>query len=101
MKAPLCTVEEIPDEGAKVVDFFGREALVYKVDGAPRATMNACVHLGGPLERRGCEFVCAWHGAAYADADGRRTRGPGRADARLMTLPTRVEAGVLMYVYGE
>jgi len=101
MKAPLCRVDEIPADGAKAVDFFGREVLVLQVDGAPRAIANVCMHLGGPLQREGDKFVCAWHGAEFSCSDGRRLKGPARAEARLMTLPTRVEDGVLLYVYGE
>lgn len=35
MKAPLCKLADIPDSGAARIDFFGREALVYKVEGSP------------------------------------------------------------------
>ncbi len=101
MKQPLCPVAEIPDEGVKAVDFFGRPILVYKVEGKPRAIANVCLHLGGPLEQKGDKFVCPWHGAEYACADGRRIAGPVHKDARLMVLPTRIEDGVLTYVYGE
>lgn len=101
MKYPLCSVAEIPADGAKEVDFFGRSVLVYLVEGQPRAVANVCLHLGGPLHCEGDRFVCAWHGAEYAPADGRRLSGPVRPAARLMRLPTRVEDGVLTYVYGE
>ena len=101
MKVVLCTVDEIPQEGVKRVDFFGRSVLVLNVDGQPKAIMNVCMHLGGPLERHGNTLVCAWHGAEFAVADGRRLKGPARPDTRLMTLPTRVEEGALTYVYGE
>lgn len=101
MKYPLCSVAEIPADGAKEVDFFGRSVLVYLVEGQPRAVANVCLHLGGPLHCEGDRFVCAWHGAEYAPADGRRLSGPVRPDAQLMRLPTRVEDGVLTYVYGE
>ena len=53
MKVPLCRIDEIPDEGTKTVGFFGREVLVLKVDGAPKAIANVCMHLGGPLQREG------------------------------------------------
>ena len=101
MKVPLCSVAEIPDNGAKEITFFGRSVLVYKVDGRPRAIANVCLHLGGPLQCEGDTFVCAWHGAAFSSTDGRRIKGPARQDARLMVLPTRVEDDVLTYVYGE
>jgi nitrite reductase/ring-hydroxylating ferredoxin subunit len=101
MKVPLCPVAEIPDEGAKAVDFFGRSVLVYKLEGRPRAIANVCLHLGGPLQCEGEKFVCAWHGAEFSRTDGHRLKGPARPDARLMVLPTRVEDGVLTYIYGE
>jgi len=101
MKVPLCRIDEIPNEGAKTVEFFGREVLVLKVDGAPKAIANVCMHLGGPLQREGDKLVCAWHGAEFGCADGRRLKGPARADTRLMELPTRIVDGALTYVYGE
>ena len=101
MKVPLCPVTDIPDEGTKTVDFFGRDVLVLKVDGTPKAIMNVCMHLGGPLACAGDRLVCQWHGAKFSCSDGRRLKGPARAGTRLMFLPTRVENDVLQYVYGE
>ena len=101
MRVPLCRVEEIPADGAKAVEFFGREVLALNVNGRPKAIMNTCLHLGGPLHREGEKLVCAWHGAEWACATGRHLSGPGHADAHLLTLPTRIEDGVLTYVYGE
>ena len=101
MKVALCRIDEIPSEGNKPVEFFGREVLVYQVDGRPRAIMNACLHIGGPMEQKGDCFVCQWHGARYNASDGKKTDGPGRPDARLMFLPTRVEDGILFYVWQE
>jgi nitrite reductase/ring-hydroxylating ferredoxin subunit len=101
MKTPLCSVAEIPPDSAIKVDFFGREALVYLVDGRPRAIANVCMHIGGPLAQQGAQFVCAWHGATFSCRDGRKLSGPGRPDARLMTIPTRVEGGTLFYVWDE
>jgi nitrite reductase/ring-hydroxylating ferredoxin subunit len=43
---------------------------------------------------------CRWHQATY-DLRGHRTGGPARPGSRLMILPTRVEDGVLRYVYGN
>lgn len=101
MKVPLIRVEEIPDEGTTNVDFFGRDVLVLRVDGVPKAIMNVCLHLGGPLHREDNCLVCDWHTAAFDVRDGRRVKGPARADARLLVLPTRIEDGMLTYVYGE
>ena len=101
VKVPLCKVEEIPEDGTKTVEFFGREVLVMKVSGIPKAIANVCMHLGGPLQREGDKLTCSWHGAEYACIDGRRIKGPARKDSQLMFLPTRIEDGTLTYVYGE
>ncbi len=101
MKAPLCKINEIPETGVKKIDFFGREALVMKVDGQPKAVLNTCVHLGGPMRREGDKLICEWHGAEFDCDQGRCLKEPAAPDSRLMILPTRIEAGVLTYVYGE
>ncbi|HEX2668345.1 MAG TPA: Rieske 2Fe-2S domain-containing protein [Gammaproteobacteria bacterium] len=101
MKARLLAIDEIPPEGARKIEFFGRPALVYFHEGQPRAVMDACMHLGGPLELKDGEFVCGWHGARFSCADGACKHGPARPETRLMFLPTRVEQGALYYVYGE
>jgi nitrite reductase/ring-hydroxylating ferredoxin subunit len=101
MKAALCEVDQIPAEGVKKVDFFGREVLVLLQDGKAKAVVNTCLHLGGPLRLDGDKFVCEWHGAEFACSDGRCLKGPARPETRLMFLPTRIEQGVLNYVYGE
>jgi nitrite reductase/ring-hydroxylating ferredoxin subunit len=101
MQVPLAPVDEIPEHGVKKADFFGREVLLTRQGGRPRAIMNVCMHLGGPLELTDADrLVCPWHHSAYGLSDGRKLQGPGRPDARLMILPTRVIQGVLHYVYG-
>ncbi|MGH9206401.1 MAG: Rieske (2Fe-2S) protein [Acidimicrobiales bacterium] len=101
MQQALIPVADVPDEGTVTVEFFGREVLVYKVDGLPRATANVCSHLGGPLERCEGKFVCDWHQATFDVRSGERLSGPARPASRLMTLPTRVLNGVLTYVWAE
>jgi nitrite reductase/ring-hydroxylating ferredoxin subunit len=101
MKVPLCKLEEIPEEGTRTVNFFGREVLVCKVDGKLKAMLNICMHLGGPMKRVGEKLVCEWHGAEFDCHLGKCLKGPARPDARLILLPTRVEDGMLTYVYGE
>jgi nitrite reductase/ring-hydroxylating ferredoxin subunit len=101
MKVALCKGEEIPDEGVKSLDFFGREALVLNVNGETKAVLNYCMRLGGPMKREKDKLVCAWHGAEFDCAKGTHLKGPARPDSQLIILPTRVEDGVLTYVYGE
>lgn len=101
MKVPLCKVEEIPEEGTKTVDFFGREVLALRVDGKPKAILNICMHLGGPMKREGNKLVCQWHGAEFGCDQGNCLKGPAQPDSQLITLPTHIEDGTLTYVYGE
>ena len=101
MKVKLCNIEDISEEHALKVDFFGREVLVFRMEGRPKAVLNYWPHLGGPMALQGDRLVCAWHAATFGATDGRCMNGPARPDSRLITLPTREEDGVLNYVYGE
>ncbi len=100
MKHPICSISEIPETGTKVVPFFGREVHVFRENGATRAVANTCLHLGGPLEFKEGKFVCPWHGAEFATG-GACLKGPAPQNSRLMFLPTRVEDGQLLYIWGE
>jgi len=101
MREALIRVSEIPSNGAATVDLLGREVLVMLLNGKPRAFANVCMHHGGPLTRDGDTLTCQWHGAQYDARTGRVIAGPPRPDARLIMLPTRIEDGVLTYVYDE
>jgi nitrite reductase/ring-hydroxylating ferredoxin subunit len=101
MKSLLAMLDDIPETGTRVVDFFGREVHVFRDGGRPRAVLNYCLHLGGPLERQGDRFVCGWHGAAFDARSGCRCEGPAAKESKLMFVPTREEADGLYYVYGE
>ena len=99
MKEPLIQVSAIPEGGTVTVDLMGREVLVMLLNGKPRAYLNVCMHHGGPLTLQGDAFTCDWHGSTYDVRTGHALSGPVRPDARLIMLPTRVEDGVLNYVY--
>lgn len=101
MKQPLCALADVPHSGARKVDFFGREAPVYRQGGEVKAALSICTHLGGPLELKDGELVCPWHGARFDAASGACRRGPAATESKAMFLPTRVEDGVLTYVWGE
>lgn len=102
MKHPLSKIEEIPDKGSKIVDFFGRTVHVYRRSGKPVAVANTCMHFGGPLDYHQDEgkFVCQWHSAEFG-TDGQCLKGPAPSASKLMFLSTRIEEGTLYYVWGE
>src|SRR5687768_11452470 len=97
----LCKVNEIPDHGTKLVDFFGRSVHVYKVKDRPVAVANTCMHFGGPLECQDGKFVCGWHNAEFSMEDGHRIAAPAPANSKLMFLSTRVDGEDFNYVWGE
>jgi nitrite reductase/ring-hydroxylating ferredoxin subunit len=99
MREPLIPVSDIPATGTVSADLLGREILVTMVNGKPRAFVNVCMHHGGPLSLEGDTFVCAWHGSTFEARTGHALSGPVRPDARLIMLPTRIEEGMLVYVY--
>jgi nitrite reductase/ring-hydroxylating ferredoxin subunit len=101
MRERLISMDDIPSEGAVTVDLLGREVLVLMQNGKARAFLNVCMHHGGPLKLDGDTFNCQWHGSTFDARTGKAISGPVRPDARLIMLPTRVEDGVLNYVYEE
>lgn len=101
MKHELIKLADIPEEGTVIVPFFGREVHVYRAGDGYRAAANVCLHFGGPLECKGGELVCPWHGARFNMKTGERLEGPARKDSKLMFLSTIAEGGALHYVWGE
>ncbi|CAG1014496.1 MAG: Rieske (2Fe-2S) protein [Rhizobiaceae bacterium] len=101
MKHEICKIADIPETGSLIAPFFGREVHVFRSGGRIRAVANTCMHFGGPLDCKEGKFVCQWHGASFAMANGERLDGPAPASSRLMFLSTRVEGDALNYVWGE
>ena len=101
MREVLIQIGDIPEVGTVSVQLLGRDVLVTLVNGKPRAFVDVCMHHGGRLALEGDRFVCQWHGAQYDARTGHAVSGPVRPDARLIMLPTRVEDGMLVYVYEE
>lgn len=67
------SVDEIPEQRAKVVTLGGERVAVFRYDGQVSAISNVCQHQNGPLgEGRildGC-VTCPWHGFQYLPATG-------------------------------
>ena len=68
------SVDEIPENRAKVVCLPGRERVaVFKYAGCVSAVTNVCAHQRGPLGEGkmidGC-ITCPWHGWEYRPHDG-------------------------------
>lgn len=101
MKTRLLAVNDIPDHGACRVGFQGRDVLVFKHDGQPRAFFDYCPHFGGSLNVEGESLVCVWHGAMFSCRSGLRERGPAAEGSKLIALAIREEDGYLYAVDDE
>lgn len=100
----LCRLEAIADPGARgfIVGAEGarRDLFVVRRDGRVFAYVNACPHIGTPLEflpdrfltRDGREILCSTHGARFTIETGRCVAGPCKGQS-LDPLPARIEAG--------
>ena len=99
MKVPLAAVADLRADQPTEVDFFGRSVLLIEAQGHYNAFINTCTHAGGPLLFESGRFRCEWHNAFFNARSGQREDGP--APFPLIRLPTRIEDGQLVYVYGE
>ena len=71
---------------------LGRDFLLCHVDGRYFAVADRCTHAAWSLangELRGCELVCALHGARFDLRTGAATRPP--ASKPLRTFPVRTQ----------
>lgn len=70
---PVCTVDEISDNRAKIFTVGDERVAIYKYDGKLSAINNVCRHQGGPLGEGkvidGC-VTCPWHGYQYLPGNG-------------------------------
>ena len=105
MTRALCRLEEIPEGGARGFPpapggFTGLVAV--RRGGAVHVYVNACPHLGIPLDSLPDRFldgarrhlVCTAHGARFRVEDGFCTAGPC-AGAWLEAVAARVEDGMV------
>lgn len=100
---PLCRLEEIEDGEARGFDLGRgaepREILVLRQGAAVFGYVNACPHLGVPLEflpdrfltADGRFLLCATHGAIFRKEDGFCLAGPCSGQA-LRPVPLRLDA---------
>lgn len=102
----LCRLDEIPDGGSRGFDPVpDGSAGLFAVRRGERvfAYVNACPHIGVPLEWTphhflngdGTRVVCSVHGAEFRVEDGMCLRGPCKGD-RLGAVRVEVVDGVVL-----
>ncbi len=100
MSEALCRLADIPAEGAVALE---GGLFAVRVGAAVAVYVNACPHLGVPLDwlpgrfldADGQHIVCAMHGAVFRRGDGLCLRGPCRGE-RLTAVPCSVRDGVVV-----
>lgn len=69
----VCTVEDIPENRAKIVFLDRQNIAIFKYEGKVSAIHNVCKHQMGPLGEGkivdGC-ITCPWHGYQYLPENG-------------------------------
>ncbi|MBB6459898.1 Rieske 2Fe-2S domain-containing protein [Flammeovirga kamogawensis] len=93
-----CTVEDIQDNCAKVIQLGSERIAVFKYDNKIAAVSNVCEHQNGPLGEGkvidGC-ITCPWHGYQYKPEDG---QSPPPFTEKIHTFKVRLEKNNI-YVY--
>ena len=98
----LLAVDEIPEDGSRPVEFFGRQIhIVRDAHGNPPHSWTRVSILEGHWFLTTMSFAVNGHGATYELRTGRRTGGPAAPGTQLMRLPTVVNEGLLTYVWGS
>jgi len=88
--ARICSVAEVPTEGAKLVTIDQREFAVVAHDGKYYAVENFCPHKGGPLglgQVKNGTITCPWHRFRFELESGKSVTNPAmRATIRRLAL---------------
>lgn len=103
---PLCALDDLPAGESRGFTGAGADPALFAVRdqaGAVQVYVNACPHLGVPLDWQpgrflsadGSVIVCATHGAEFRLSDGLCLRGPCRGET-LTKVPYDVRDGMIM-----
>ena len=97
---PICSVQDIPKDRAKIFVVNGEEVAVFKSNNKLYALNNYCRHQGGPLGEgkivEGC-VTCPWHGYQY-QADNGQSPPPFKEKVKKYRIELR---GDTIYIDGS
>lgn len=93
---PVCSVNEIEEDRAKIFTLSGERVAIFKYDGKISAINNVCRHQGGPLGEGkvidGC-VTCPWHGYQYLPGNG---QSPPPFTEKVETYRLKLEGDLVM-----
>jgi len=88
---PVCKIEEIPENRARVILVSNENIAIFKYEGKISAVSNICRHQNGPLSEGkivdGC-ITCPWHGYQYLPENG---QSPPPFTEKLETYDVKIE----------
>lgn len=90
----VCEENKLRPNTFRLVDFDDIEVMVFNINGSYYAIEDVCTHDGAALsdgELKGCEIICARHGARFDVRTGEVTAPPAYENIRCF--PTRVKNG--------
>jgi nitrite reductase/ring-hydroxylating ferredoxin subunit len=103
METFLANESDVREGETKEIDFAGRPAILFRLDGEIHAYINCCTHLGGPMKlkvKQNTAYLdCTWHDSHFDAKTGQCLREPAPLDSRLIKLPIEVKEGKVFYVY--
>ena len=103
METFLANDADVKEGETLEVDFLGRPAILFRVDGELYAYINCCTHLGGPMKLKvkphATYLDCTWHDSHFDAKTGQATREPAPLDSKLIKLSIQVKEGKVFYVY--
>ena len=77
----VCSVDDIPEGGSKVVDLSGKEVALFNINGEIHVINNSCPHRQGPLgegELQGNVVTCPFHRWQFDVTTGQSVFPPGQ-----------------------
>ncbi|WP_421765596.1 Rieske 2Fe-2S domain-containing protein [Ekhidna sp.] len=93
---PVCTVNEIEEDRAKIFTLSGERVAIFKYNNKISAINNVCRHQGGPLGEGkvidGC-VTCPWHGYQYLPGNG---QSPPPFTEKVETYRLKLEGDLVM-----
>lgn len=89
----VARLEELPNQGRKLIELNGQQILLLNIKGTVYAVENECPHQGAPLDKaiqKETYLSCPRHGYRFQLTDGSCKEFP---EYQLKTWPVRVENG--------
>lgn len=103
METFLANDNDVKEGESKDVDFAGRPAILFRLNGEVHVYINCCTHLGGPMKLKvkphAAYLDCTWHDSHFDAETGQCTREPAPMDSKLIKLPVVIKEGKVFYVY--